>query len=174
MTTATRLARRFDASHSCLRPVHDRSTDFDAWLAAFWATGCPPEPDTCPDAVSLLDDHGRRAVRWYELDGNVLGYLPGLRSRCYRVPAGATEPSLDGILDDEGPVCGGDDHRPVDRPDLLIGLVPFAAGDRSFAGRRPAIGLDPHPERVDRSGGDRLPAGDLFHRQAEGDGQVVG
>src|SRR5262245_49099676 len=98
MTTAARLARRFDAGHSCLRPVHDRATDFDSWLGAFWTIACPPEPDTCPDAVSLLDGFGTRAIRWYDQDDEVLGYLPGLASRCYRVPADAVEPPLDGVL----------------------------------------------------------------------------
>jgi hypothetical protein len=157
MTTATRLARRFDASRSCLRGGHDRSTGFDAWLAACWSSTCPPEPDTCPDAVSLLDGYGRRAIRWYELDNEVLGYLPGLPSRCYRVPGDAVEPPPDGVLDEDGPVCEGDDREPPDRFDRLVAA-------------RVELVLEP----ADRSGRDRLPARDFFHRQPEGDRQVVG
>jgi hypothetical protein len=174
MTTADRLARRFDVSQSPLRPTIGGSTGFDRWLAAFWTPFCPPEPDTCPDAVSRLDDFGARAIRWYDLDGEVLGYLAGLPARCYRVPAGTIEPSPDEVLDEDGPVCDGDDHDVRDRADLLLAVAPVAGDDECGTERTLSRPAESRLDLFDRSGRDWLPAGDLFHRQAEGERQVVG
>jgi hypothetical protein len=174
MTTAARLAHRFDASQSPLRTTRDGSTGFDRWLAAFWTPFCPREPDTCPDAVSRLDDRGARAIRWYDVDGEVLGYLAGASARCYRVPASSIEPALDDVLDEDGPVCDGDDHDLRERADAILAIGHFAGVEESPA-ERPSVGpAELPPGMFDRSGRDRLPAGDLFHRQAEGQRQVVG
>jgi hypothetical protein len=128
MSTARRLARRFDAGRSSLRDatdLHDapdRAPGFDAWLSAFWRSDCPPEPDTCPDAVSFLGGaNGGGAIRWYEADGAVAGYLPGIPRRCFWVPSLGVEPAFDDVLADDGSPCHGDDH-------LFQGVLPPAQG----------------------------------------------
>ncbi len=115
MTNARQLAARFDASHSPLWCGTAEGRGFDAWLAAFWRGDCPPEPDTCPDAVSYLGG----AVRWYEADDAVLGYVPGCGPRCFRVPRFAVEPALDEAVGADGPPCDGDEHD-------LTGRAPFS------------------------------------------------
>ena len=111
MTSASRLADRFDVSHSPLIGTRTERQDFDAWLAGYWVGECPPEPDTCPDAVSFLAGAvGGEAIRWYDADDAVLGYVPGLPRRCWRVPRTTTEPALDLTSDDDDPPCAGDEH----------------------------------------------------------------
>ena len=130
MTSAQHLALRFDASHSPLRAGTSERHDFDAWLARFWRQDCPPEPDTCPDAVSVLGGAGGSdAVRWYDADDVVFGYLPGSPRRCFQIPFSVAEPSFADVLDEDGPDCDGDDHD-------LGGGAAFGSGGVSPAGFR--------------------------------------
>ena len=109
MITARRLARHCEAHHSTQQD-RDRPPDFDAWLTGYWRSDCPPEPDTCPDAVGFVGGANGKVVRWYETDAAVLGFVPGVSRQCFWVPGSAVEPTSDDVLDDDGPPCAGDEH----------------------------------------------------------------
>lgn len=110
MISARRIARHYESHRSTFQDPAQQP-EFDAWLAGFWRSDCPPEPDTCPDAVSFVGGAGGGgAVRWYETDGAVLGFVPGVPRRCFWVPGSAVEPTSDDVLDDGGPPCAGDEH----------------------------------------------------------------
>jgi hypothetical protein len=110
MITAGQIARHYEAHLSTFKDG-DQQPDVDAWLARFWRSDCPPEPDTCPDAVTFVGGaNGGGAVRWYETDGAILGFVPGVSRQCFWVPGSAVEPTSDDVLDDNGPPCAGDEH----------------------------------------------------------------
>lgn len=84
------LALAYDRHVAALwREESETARVFATWLAAFWVEGGPPEPVAYPDAVSFLGAAGR-GIRWYRLDTDIIGYLPGCPNGCYRVPATVT------------------------------------------------------------------------------------
>jgi hypothetical protein len=55
------LARHYDGYVTAFRRGAMTGVErFDVWLESFWAGEAPPEPDTPPDALSILDGAGRR------------------------------------------------------------------------------------------------------------------
>ena len=93
-TTASELARAYDRYVAALwRGESEEVLRFGTWLKRCWGLGGPAEPVGPPDAVSVLDGAGM-SIRWYERDGHVLGYIPGVAQRCYRVPSDVAPPSL--------------------------------------------------------------------------------
>jgi len=93
-TSAADLARRYDRYVSALwRGESDEVRRFAAWLKGCWGLDGPPEPEGPPAAISALGGAGT-SIRWYEQDGAVLGYIPGVAHRCYRVPIDAEPPAI--------------------------------------------------------------------------------
>ena len=93
-TSAHQLARAYDQYVSALwRGESDEVRRFAAWLKECWGLGGPAEPAGPPAAVSALGGAGT-SIRWYEADGLVLGYIPGVPHRCYRVPVDADPPVI--------------------------------------------------------------------------------
>lgn len=93
-TSADQLARAYDRYVSALwRGESEEVRRFAAWLKGCWGIDGPPEPAGPPTAVSALGGAGA-SIRWYEADGLVLGYIPGVPLRCYRVSAEADLPEL--------------------------------------------------------------------------------
>jgi len=93
-TTADELARAYDRYVAAYwRGETDTAGRFAAWLKGCWELGGPPEPTGPPDAVSALGGAGA-SIRRYETDGLVLGYIPGVVHRCYRVRRDADPPAL--------------------------------------------------------------------------------
>ncbi len=69
----------------------DAAMAFAIWLAPFWVDDRPPQPADYPDAVSFLGGAGR-GIRWYRIDGAIVGYASGWPGGCYRVPVAAVLP----------------------------------------------------------------------------------
>ena len=93
-TSADQLARAYDRYVSALwRGESDEVHRFAVWLKGWWGVGAPAEPGRRPDAISALGGAGT-SIRWYEVDGLVLGYIPGVPHRCYRVPTDAAPPVI--------------------------------------------------------------------------------
>lgn len=81
---------------------------FVTWLARYWSEA-PAEPDTPPDAISLLGGTGR-GIHWYETDAVVLGYVRDWDGAfCYRVPKTA-------VLPPRARECDGDEGLAHDLP----------------------------------------------------------
>jgi hypothetical protein len=55
------------------------------WLEQWWTADCPKEPNSPPDATSILAAGGA-GIRWRETDTELLGYVPSRIGGCYRVP----------------------------------------------------------------------------------------
>ena len=93
MLTPQDLALAYDrhVAAFCREDV-DAAMAFATWLAAFSVDDGPPEPISYPDAVSFLGGAGR-GVRWYNVDTNIVGYLPDGPGGCYQVPA-AVPPAI--------------------------------------------------------------------------------
>lgn len=90
--SAADLARSYDRYVSALwRGESEEVRRFAAWLKGCWGLDGPPEPDGPPAAISALGGAGT-SIRWYEADGVVWGYIPGVTQRCYTVPVGAEPP----------------------------------------------------------------------------------
>ena len=93
-TSAAELAVAYDGYVCALwRGESDEVRRFAIWLKGCWGLGGPPEPSGPPAAVSTLGGSGT-SIRWYEADGFVLGYIPGVPHRCYRVPVDAEPPVI--------------------------------------------------------------------------------
>ncbi|MDP9366419.1 MAG: hypothetical protein M3Q10_19715 [Chloroflexota bacterium] len=93
-TSAADLARGYDRYVSAFwRGESDEVRRFAAWLRECWGLAGPPEPEGPPAAISALGGAGT-SIRWYERDGVVLGYIPGVPHRCYRVPVDAEPPPI--------------------------------------------------------------------------------
>ena len=93
-TFAAELARAYDQYVSALwRGESDEVHRFAIWLKGCWALGGPPEPEGLPAAISALGGAGT-SIRWYEADGMVLGYIPGVSQRCYQVDRDADPPVI--------------------------------------------------------------------------------
>lgn len=93
-TTALDLARGYDRYVSALwRGESAEVRRFAAWLKECWGLDGPPEPDGPPAAISALGGAGT-SIRWYEGEGVVLGYIPGVAHRCYRIPNDADVPAV--------------------------------------------------------------------------------
>lgn len=58
---------------------------FADWLAGCWQAAMPPRPDR-PAIVISPHGGGGRGIVWYEVDGAVLGYIPGVPSG-YQLPS---------------------------------------------------------------------------------------
>ncbi len=92
--SAGELARAYDGYVSALwRGESDEVRRFAAWLKGCWGRAGSPEPAGPPAAISALGGAGT-SIRWYEVEGMVLGYIPGVPHRCYRVPADAEPPVI--------------------------------------------------------------------------------
>ena len=86
MLTPQDLALAYDRHVAALwRGETDTTLAFATWLVPFWVDDGPPEPVDYPDAVSFLRGAGR-GIRWYCIDTDIVGYLPGCPNGCYRVP----------------------------------------------------------------------------------------
>lgn len=111
-TSADELARAYDRYVAAFwRGETDEVRRFAAWLKGRWGLGGPPEPAGPPDAVSALGGAGA-SIRWYEADGMVFGYIPGVPHRCYQVRRDAEPPPLPTYGATSRRSCG--DGRPTE------------------------------------------------------------
>lgn len=95
MITAAELATAYDRYVAALwRGESEEVRRFGAWLKGCWELGSP-EPSTPPAAISALGGAGA-SIRWHEAPADclVLGYIPGVLHRCYRIPNTAVVPVL--------------------------------------------------------------------------------
>ena len=93
-TTAEELAHGYDRYVAAIwRGESEEVRRFGAWLKGCWGLDGPPEPAEAPEAVSALGGAGA-SIRWYERDGTIYGYIPGVPHRCYRVPHDAEPPPI--------------------------------------------------------------------------------
>jgi hypothetical protein len=91
MISASQLARAYDLSIASLWRGDVADDRFLTWLDRFRVANAAPEPETTPDAVSLLGAAGA-GIRWYATPTAVLGYVAGRSGVCYRVPIDANLP----------------------------------------------------------------------------------
>ncbi len=94
MLTPHDLARAYDGFLAALwRGDEAAATRFLDWLEWHRVTDLPREPETPPDAVTLLgpDPHGPR-LHWYAGCHAILGYEPNPSRSGYRVPVTVTVP----------------------------------------------------------------------------------
>jgi hypothetical protein len=93
MTTATQIASQYDRCFASLwRGDGTTVGALETWLRRYWTEGCPLEPAERPDAVSVFGGSGK-GIRWFETSTLILGFVPGCRDHCYRVPKSATLPA---------------------------------------------------------------------------------
>jgi uncharacterized membrane protein YqaE (UPF0057 family) len=108
-TSAEQLARAYDRYVSALwRGESEEVRRFASWLKGCWALGGPPEPSGPAAAVSALGGAGT-SIRWYDVDGTIVGYIPGVPHRCYQVPTDADPPVIAAYRDVEAAAS----RRPV-------------------------------------------------------------
>ena len=86
---ATVLDRHYPTCHGRGELAAVRT--FMAWIESFWGDDAPPEPTTCPDAISIGPQEA--VVRWYDAGSAVLGYATDLVG-CYRVPVADAPPAV--------------------------------------------------------------------------------
>ena len=93
-TSAAELAVPYDGYVCALwRGESDQVRRLATWLNGRSRLGGPASPSSPPAAVSTLGGSGT-SIRWHEADGFVLGYIPGVPHRCYRVPMDADPPVI--------------------------------------------------------------------------------
>jgi hypothetical protein len=93
---------------------------FAARLAAWWSPDLPAAPAGPPDAVSP-HGAGGQGIRWYEVAGEVRGYVSG-QAGGYRVPRDALAPAaLDALFGDPEPSAGA-----AEEPPATLGPLPAA------------------------------------------------
>ena len=93
---------------------------FATRLGAYWRPQLPPRPITPPNACSP-HGAGGRGIDWYEISGEVLGYIPGRRAG-YGVPVEAVA-RLQACLPGPGrptpPARCGDALAPAGEADMV-------------------------------------------------------
>ncbi|MEA2515785.1 MAG: hypothetical protein QOJ59_5274 [Thermomicrobiales bacterium] len=92
MITARQLARAYDLSVASLWRGDAPDQSLIAWLARYRVTDPLPEPQTTPEAVSLLGGGGS-GIRWYSTPTAVVGFATGHPAVCYRIPIGSELPT---------------------------------------------------------------------------------
>lgn len=109
--TADDLARGHDRYVAALwRGESEAVRRFGAWLKGCWGLG-PPEPSASPAAVSALGGAGT-GIRWHEVDGLILGYIPGVPHRCFQVPVDAELPAIAAYGGRDQPTPMGEEPAP--------------------------------------------------------------
>jgi hypothetical protein len=93
MITPRHLARAYDLSVASLWRGDAPDETLIAWLGQFRVAEPVPEPQTAPEAVSLLGGGGS-GIRWYSTPTAVVGFATGHPAVCYRVPVDAVLPSI--------------------------------------------------------------------------------
>jgi hypothetical protein len=63
------------------------------WLDARWTAGGPSEPESPPEAVSVLGGSGS-GIRWYTVGESILGFVTGRPRGCYMVARDERPPHL--------------------------------------------------------------------------------
>jgi hypothetical protein len=91
MITARQLARAYDLSVASLWRGEAPDESLLAWLGRHRVAEALPEPQTAPEAVSLLGGGGS-GIRWYSTPTAVLGFATGHPAVCYRIPVEADLP----------------------------------------------------------------------------------
>jgi len=91
MITARQLARAYDLSVASIWRGERPETTLIAWIGDFRVTDGVKEPDSKPDAVSLLGGGGS-GIRWYNTEAAVIGCTTGAPQVCYRIPLEADLP----------------------------------------------------------------------------------
>ncbi len=82
MLSPRALAVLYDLHLAAVWRGQESASDFGAWLDGRWWSGGLAEPDTPPDAVSVLGGAGT-GIRWYVVGESILGFV-GRRPRgCY-------------------------------------------------------------------------------------------
>lgn len=92
MITARQLARAYDLSVASLWRGEAPNESLISWLDRFRVLDAVPEPQTAPEAISLLGGGGS-GIRWYSTPTAVVGFAQGQPGVCYRVPVEAELPS---------------------------------------------------------------------------------
>src|SRR5215204_6470386 len=85
MITPRQLARAYDLSVASLWRGSSPDETLIAWLGRFRIADAIPEPQSDPEAVSLLGGGGS-GIRWYSTPTAVVGFATGHPAVCYRIP----------------------------------------------------------------------------------------
>lgn len=85
MITARQLASAYDLSIASMWRGERPENTIIAWLGDFRVADGFQEPESKPDAVSLLGGGGS-GIRWYTTPAAVIGYTTGEPHVCYRIP----------------------------------------------------------------------------------------
>lgn len=85
MITARQLASAYDLSVASIWRGERTENTMIAWLGDFRVKSGFTEPETQPDAVSLLGGGGS-GIRWYTTSSAVIGCTTGEPHVCYRIP----------------------------------------------------------------------------------------
>jgi hypothetical protein len=93
MITPRQLARAYDLSVASLWRGDAPDESLIAWLGRFRVADSVPEPQTAPEAVSLLGGGGS-GIRWYSTPTAVVGFATGHPAVCYRIPVESVLPSI--------------------------------------------------------------------------------
>jgi hypothetical protein len=91
MVTARQLARAYDLSVASIWRGERPETTMIGWLGDFRVDDGFQEPESKPEAVSLLGGGGS-GIRWYTTPAGVIGCTTGEPRVCYRVPLEADLP----------------------------------------------------------------------------------
>jgi hypothetical protein len=92
MITPRQLARAYDLSVASLWRGDAPDENIFAWLGRFRVAEALPEPQTAPEAVSLLGGGGS-GIRWYSTPTAVVGFATGHPAVCYRIPVDTALPT---------------------------------------------------------------------------------
>jgi hypothetical protein len=89
------LAILYDLHLAAVWRGEDASNEFGAWLEGRWWAGGLAEPETPPDAVSVLGGAGA-GIRWYGVGENILGFVGGRPRGCHVVACDDVLPNWQG------------------------------------------------------------------------------
>jgi hypothetical protein len=92
MITARQLARAYDLSVASLWRGDAPDESLISWLGRYRVADAVAEPQTAPEAVSLLGGGGS-GIRWYSTPTAVVGFATGHPAVCYRIPVETELPS---------------------------------------------------------------------------------
>jgi hypothetical protein len=92
MVTARQIARAYDLSVASLWRGEAPDDSLIAWLGRYRTAEALQEPQTAPEAVSLLGGGGS-GIRWYSTPTAVVGFATGHPAVCYRIPVETELPS---------------------------------------------------------------------------------
>lgn len=91
MLSARTFAVLYDLHLAAVWRGEEPTGAFGNWLEARWYVSDLTEPLSGPTAVSLLGGGGK-GIRWYEVDGALIGFVRGRSRGCYVVASDDNPP----------------------------------------------------------------------------------